>query len=253
MWKYMNTTIEQDMVLYAADRRIDFRTKVDFQERQQLLKAAFPVDIRTTYATYDIQYGNVRRPNHWNTSWDQARFESVGHRFADLSERNYGVALLNDCKYGYDVKGNLLRLSLLRSGKQPDHIQDVGEHVFTYSLLPHTGDIVSGGVVVSAHALNNPMLICEGKEEKTEDTFMTIDNPQVEIDAVKKSEDGKYLVVRFHDYAGSSQKVTVKPNFCFRSWSEGDLRERRIGEICGDDEVTMTLHPYEIKTVLFEF
>ena len=253
MWKYMNTTIEQDMVLYAADRRIDFRTKVDFQERQQLLKAAFPVDIRTTYATYDIQYGNVRRPNHWNTSWNQARFESVGHRFADLSERNYGVALLNDCKYGYDVKGNLLRLSLLRSGKQPDHIQDVGEHVFTYSLLPHTGDIVSGGVVVSAHALNNPMLICEGKEEKTEDTFMTIDNPQVEIDAVKKSEDGKYLVVRFHDYAGSSQKVTVKPNFCFRSWSEGDLRERRIGEICGDDEVTMTLHPYEIKTVLFEF
>ena len=253
MWKYMNTIIEQDMVLYAADRRIDFRTKVDFQERQQLLKAAFPVDIRTTYATYDIQYGNVRRPNHWNTSWDQARFESVGHRFADLSERNYGVALLNDCKYGYDVKGNLLRLSLLRSGKQPDHIQDVGEHVFTYSLLPHTGDIVSGGVVVSAHALNNPMLICEGKEEKTEDTFMTIDNPQVEIDAVKKSEDGKYLVVRFHDYAGSSQKVTVKPNFCFRSWSEGDLRERRIGEICGDDEVTMTLHPYEIKTVLFEF
>ncbi len=253
MWKYMNTTIEQDMVLYAADRRIDFRTKVDFQERQQLLKAAFPVDIRTTYATYDIQYGNVRRPNHWNTSWDQARFESVGHRFADLSERNYGVALLNDCKYGYDVKGNLLRLSLLRSGKQPDHIQDVGEHVFTYSLLPHTGDIVSGGVVVSAHALNNPMLICEGKEEKTEDTFMTIDNPQVEIDAVKKSEDGKYLVVRFHDYAGSSQKVTVKPNFCFRNWSEGDLRERRIGEICGDDEVTMTLHPYEIKTVLFEF
>ena len=253
MWKYMNTTIEQDMVLYAADRRIDFRTKVDFQERQQLLKAAFPVDIRTTYATYDIQYGNVRRQNHWNTSWDQARFESVGHRFADLSERNYGVALLNDCKYGYDVKGNLLRLSLLRSGKQPDHIQDVGEHVFTYSLLPHTGDIVSGGVVVSAHALNNPMLICEGKEEKTEDTFMTIDNPQVEIDAVKKSEDGKYLVVRFHDYAGSSQKVTVKPNFCFRNWSEGDLRERRIGEICGDDEVTMTLHPYEIKTVLFEF
>lgn len=253
MWKYMNTTIEQDMVLYAADRRIDFRTKVDFQERQQLLKAAFPVDIRTTYATYDIQYGNVRRPNHWNTSWDQARFESVGHRFADLSERNYGVALLNDCKYGYDVKGNLLRLSLLRSGKQPDHIQDVGEHVFTYSLLPHTGDIVSGGVVVSAHVLNNPMLICEGKEEKTEDTFMTIDNPQVEIDAVKKSEDGKYLVVRFHDYAGSSQKVTVKPNFCFRNWSEGDLRERRIGEICGDDEVTMTLHPYEIKTVLFEF
>ena len=146
-WKYMNSTIEQEMILYSTNRRIDFSTHVDYRERQQLLKAAFPVDIRTTYATYDIQYGNVRRPNHWNTSWDQARFESVGHRFADLSERNYGVALLNDCKYGYDVKDNLLRISLLRSGKQPDHMQDIGEHVFTYSLLPHGGDFVEGGVV----------------------------------------------------------------------------------------------------------
>ena len=90
----MKTTISQDMILYSTERRIDFATEVDFQERQQLMKAAFPVDIRTTYATYDIQYGNVRRPNHWNTSWDQARFESVGHRFADLSERDYGVHCL---------------------------------------------------------------------------------------------------------------------------------------------------------------
>ena len=251
-WKYMNTTIEQDMILYAADRRIDFNTKVDFKERQQLLKTAFPVDIRTTYATYDIQYGNVRRPNHWNTSWDQARFESVGHRFADLSERNYGVALMNDCKYGYDVKGNVLRLSLLRSGKQPDHIQDVGEHVFTYSLLPHTGDIVSGDVVREAYALNNPMLVSAGREQEEESSFFTVDNPQVEIDAVKSSEDGNYLVVRFHDYAGSSQKVTLTPNFRFRSWTEGDLRERKLGETHGEETVSMSLHPFEIKTVLFE-
>ena len=251
-WTYMNTTIEQDMILYAADRRIDFNTKVDFKERQQLLKTAFPVDIRTTYATYDIQYGNVRRPNHWNTSWDQARFESVGHRFADLSERNYGVALMNDCKYGYDVKGNVLRLSLLRSGKQPDHIQDVGEHVFTYSLLPHTGDIVSGDVVREAYALNNPMLVSAGREQEEESSFFTVDNPQVEIDAVKRSEDGNYLVVRFHDYAGSSQKVTLTPNFRFHSWTEGDLRERKLGETHGEETVSMSLHPFEIKTVLFE-
>lgn len=251
-WKYMNTTIEQDMILFASDRRIDFNTKVDFKERQQLLKTAFPVDIRTTYATYDIQYGNVRRPNHWNTSWDQARFESVGHRFADLSERNYGVALMNDCKYGYDVKGNLLRLSLLRSGRQPDHIQDVGEHIFTYSLLPHTGDIVSGDVVREAYALNNPMLVSAGQEASEDGSFFTVDNPQVEIDAVKKSEDGSCLVVRFHDFAGSGQKVTLNPNFRFRSWTEGDLRERKIGETHGEETVSMTLHPFEIKTVLFE-
>ena len=251
-WKYMNSTIEQEMILYSTNRRIDFSTHVDYRERQQLLKAAFPVDIRTTYATYDIQYGNVRRPNHWNTSWDQARFESVGHRFADLSERNYGVALLNDCKYGYDVKDNLLRISLLRSGKQPDHMQDIGEHVFTYSLLPHGGDFVEGGVVPSAFELNNPVLAVEGKEKTDAVSFFTLDNPEVEVDAVKKSEDGKYLVVRFHDFAGSRQKVTLKPGFAFSSWAEGDLRERRIEEPHTEEPVAMELHPYEIKTILFE-
>ena len=251
-WKYMNSTIEQEMILYSTNRRIDFSTHVDYRERQQLLKAAFPVDIRTTYATYDTQYGNVRRPNHWNTSWDQARFESVGHRFADLSERNYGVALLNDCKYGYDVKDNLLRISLLRSGKQPDHMQDIGEHVFTYSLLPHGGDFVEGDVVPSAFELNNPVLAVEGKEKTDAVSFFTLDNPEVEVDAVKKSEDGKYLVVRFHDFAGSRQKVTLKPGFAYSSWAEGDLRERRIEESHTGDPVAMELHPYEIKTVLFE-
>lgn len=103
-WKYMNSTIDQDVILYADDRRIDFVTDADCHERHQLLKAAFPVDIRTTYGTFDVQYGNVRRSNNWNTSWDQAKFESVAHRFADLSEYGYGVSLLNDCKYGHDVR-----------------------------------------------------------------------------------------------------------------------------------------------------
>lgn len=250
-WNYMNTVIAQDMILYSTERRIDFKTEVDFKERQQLMKVAFPVDIRTTYATYDIQYGNVRRPNHWNTSWDQARFESVGHRFADLSERNYGVALMNDCKYGYDVKDNVLRLSLLRSGKQPDHLQDLGHHTFTYALLPHTGDFVAGGVVESAYALNNPMDAVCGKEAAVSGSFFTIDNDQIEIDAVKKSEDGKYLVVRFHDFAGAKQNVTLKPEFGFKAWAEGDLRERPLEEM-KNTEIAMNLHPYEIKTLLFE-
>lgn len=174
-WKYMNSTICQDMLLYRDDRRIDFKTYVDYHERQQLLKAAFPVDIRSTYATYDIQYGNVRRPNHWNTSWDQARFETVAHRFADLSERNYGVSLLNDCKYGYDVKDNLMRISLVRSGLQPDHLQDQGEHYFTYSLLPHGGDFVEGKTVQSAYQLNNPAKVVKGACKLGFDGMFTLD------------------------------------------------------------------------------
>lgn len=249
-WKYMNTVIGQDMILYSTDRRIDFKTDVDFHERQQLLKAAFCVDIRSTFATYDIQYGNVRRPNHWNTSWDQARFESVGHRFADLSERDYGVALLNDCKYGYDVKDNIMRISLLRSGLQPDHIQDVGRHEFTYSLLPHKGDFVEGQVVETAYRLNNPADVVKG-EDRSAESFFKLDNTQVEVDAVKKSEDGKYLVVRFHDFAGAKQKVCVSPSFAYEKWAESDLMERPVEEF-RNDEVKLELHPYEIKTVLFQ-
>lgn len=251
-WKYMQTSISQDMKFYSMDRRIDFKTDVDFHERQQLLKAAFTVDIRSTFATYDIQYGNVRRPNHWNTSWDQARFESVGHRFADLSERDYGVALLNDCKYGYDIKDNVMRISLLRSGLQPDHLQDQGRHQFTYALLPHSGDFVEGHVVESAHRLNNPLDVFEGAAPSASGSFFTLNNDQVEIDAVKKSEDGRHLVVRFHDFAGARQKVTLKPSFTYRAWAESDLMERPVAEFTASD-IVMELHPYEIKTVLFEF
>jgi len=251
-WNYMKSAVSQDMTLYSTDRRIDFRTDVDFHERQQLLKAAFTVDIRSTFATYDIQYGNVRRPNHWNTSWDQARFESVGHRFADLSERNYGVALMNDCKYGYDIKDNVMRISLLRSGLQPDHLQDQGRHQFTYALLPHKGDFIEGHVAESAFALNSPADVWEGVHREPCGSFFTLDNEQIEVDAVKKSEDGRYLVVRFHDFAGARQKVEIRPSFPYRAWAESDLMERPYTDF-GSGDVVLELHPYEIKTVLFEF
>ncbi len=241
--------IRQDMILYSSDRRIDFRTEVELHDQHQLLKAAFPVDIRSTYGTYDVQYGNVRRPNHWNTSWDQAKFESVAHRFADLSERNYGVSILNDCKYGHDIKDNVLRISLLRAGTHPDHLQDQGVHTFTYALLPHKGDFIEGRVVQEAFALNEPMQVMEGKSVLPYDSFLSFDNDQVEVDAVKKSEDGQYIVIRFHEFAGSKQNVTVKPGFGYQTWAQCDLRERPITEFV-TGEISMSLHPYEIMTIL---
>lgn len=249
-WRYMNTSISQNMILYRYNRRIDFATKVDYHETHQLLKAAFPVDIRSTYATYDVQYGNVRRPNHWNTSWDQARFESVAHRWVDLSERNYGVSLLNDCKYGHDVKDHVIRITLVKGATHPDHLQDQGEHVFTYSLLPHGGDFVEGSVVQEAFALNDPMQAIAGKMAADGESFLQIDQKQVELDAVKKSEDGKAIVIRFHEFAGSRQKVALRPGFAFKAWAESDLRERRIGEIIHSQEIQMDVKPFEIKTIL---
>lgn len=249
-WKYKNSFISQNMVLSSKTRRIDFETTADYQETHALLKVAFPVDIRSTYATYDIQYGNVRRPNHWNTSWDQARFETVGHRFADLSERDYGVSLLNDCKYGYDIKDNVMRLSLIRTATHPDYLQDKGSHIFTYSLLPHGGDLIEGRTVEEAFFLNEPIQAVKGESKQLSKSFLTMNNKYIEVDAVKKSEDGKYIVVRLHEFAGTRQKVNIKFGFAYKSMMEGDLRERPIKEIKEDS--VFVFKPYEIKTILLE-
>ena len=114
-------------------------------------------------ATYEIQFGHLERPTHMNTSWDMGRFEVCGQKWADLSEPGYGVALLNDCKYGYDVEGNVMRLSLLRSPVSPDPVADKGRHEFTYALLPHSGDLREGRVIEEAYSLNVPLLAREGK------------------------------------------------------------------------------------------
>lgn len=251
-YQYMSSTICQDMILYARDRRIDFQTYVDFHERHQMLKAAFPVDVRTTYGTFDVQYGNVRRPNHWNTSWDQAKFETVAHRFADLSEYGYGVSLLNDCKYGHDVKDNVLRITLLRGATYPDHSQDQGEHYFTYSLLPHAGDFVQGRTVQEACGLNQPLHAVAGSVNLPFDSFLSFTGDSVELDAVKKTEDGRFIAVRFHDFTGGTARISVKPGFAYSAYCVSDLRERSVSEWKQDKEISLTVKPYEIVTLLFE-
>ncbi len=248
VWKYMNSTISQVLHVYADSRRIDFATEVDWQERQQLLKAAFPVAVRSTEATYDIQFGNVKRPTHWNTSWDWARFESVGHQWADLSERGYGVSLLNDCKYGYDIKGHTMRLSLIKSAIEPDPDADRGHHEFTYALLPHQGDWYEGGTVKEAWALNNPLRTGAGAAAKAEASLLRVSSDNVMIDAVKKAEDSDSLIVRLHDYSGMREKVVLTSDLNVVSWQECDLMERPIGEPQAAERVEFNLLPYELRT-----
>jgi alpha-mannosidase len=249
-WNYMDSVIRQNMILYANRPRIDFVTNVDWHEQHQLLKVAFPVDIRATEATYDIQYGNVKRPAHWNTSWDMARFETVGHQWADLSEQGYGVSLLNDCKYGYDIKDSVMRLSLIKSATHPDFEQDQGTHLFTYSLLPHQGDWVEGNTVQEAWELNNPLTHKEGKSKYSEISLFTLSQDHVMIDAVKKSEDGAQVVVRVHEFAGSRGAVEIKSDLKITSWQECDLMERNRENEQKSDSIRFHIKPYEIKTFL---
>ncbi|RUS48693.1 alpha-mannosidase [Cohnella sp. AR92] len=249
-WTYMDSTIVQDLTVYADSRRIDFATKVNWQERQQLLKAAFPVDVRSTEATYDIQFGNVKRPTHWNTSWDFARFETVGHQWADLSEYGYGVSLLNDCKYGYDIKDNVMRLSLIKSAIYPDPNADLGMHEFVYSLYPHSGDWVKAQTVREAWELNSPLHCAHGPSSASGKSLFRVDCGNAMVDAVKKAEDAEAIVVRLHEFTGARSKVRLTSDYGIATWQECDLLERPLEEERREPEIRFELKPYEIKTFL---
>ncbi len=253
-WNYMNSSIVQSMVLYSHSRRIEFQTTVDWNEQRQLLKVAFPVNIRATEATYDIQFGNVKRPTHWNTSWDYARFETVGHQWADLSERGYGVSLLNDCKYGYDIKDHVMRLTLIKSALIPDPTADLGEHQFTYALYPHQGDWFEGETVQEAWCLNNPPSAVLGKPSVSKQSLFTVSAPNVFIDAVKLAEEGEGLIIRLHEFACSRGCTDLSCGLPIAIWEETDLLENAIpGGSEGQGDIQFEIAPYEIKTFRLQF
>ncbi|MWV45917.1 alpha-mannosidase [Paenibacillus sp. HJL G12] len=256
VYGYQNSTIEQHMTVYRDSPRIDFRTCVDWNEHQQLLKTAFPVEIRSTKATYEIQFGNVERPTHWNTSWDYARFESVAQRWVDLSEGGYGVSLLNDCKYGHDIRNHVIRLSLIKSAVYPDGNADQGRHDFTYSLYPHSGGWYEAGTHQAACELNSPLLtaaVADGNALPDVLGMLKTDARNVMIDTVKKSEDGQTLIVRLYEFGGIRTKaaVTVDPYLrAIRSAEETDLMEEHPSALpFAGQNIEVAIAPYEIKTL----
>ncbi len=247
VYRYHRSEIVQDMIVYRDSRRIDFRTRVDWQESHRLLKTAFYTDIRATRATYDIQFGHVERPTHWNTSWDWARFEVCGHKWADLSETGYGVSLLNDCKYGYSIKDNAVKLSLLKSAKSPDTEADMGVHPFTYSLFPHKGSPTDGGTIQEANRLNLPAQAAEGIfTEKRR--IAVISGEGIQLDGVKKAEDEECLIVRLHECLGGSRRAVLSSEFPVKRIVPCNLLEHDSGVAVEGAEVSFALHPFEIRT-----
>jgi alpha-mannosidase len=252
-WVFLDSTIAQKMIIYANQRRLDFKTSIDWQEEQILLKTAFPVDLRTTKATYDIQFGNVERNAHWNTSWDYAKFETVGHKWADLSERAYGVSLLNDCKYGYDIKDQTMRLTLIKSGVYPDPAADQGEHSFTYSLYPHGGDWFEGETVKEAYELNYPLQTVISQANKggqpQQKSFIEVEAESTILETVKKAENSEDLILRFYEYGNRREKVKVKLDFKLKEIKECNLIEEDLAEAESEDAAfEFKIKPYEIKT-----
>lgn len=245
-----NSVIKQEIHFYADSRRIDFSTWVDWKEHQHLLKVHFPVNIHSDEATFEVQFGNLKRKIHGNTSWDEARFESCGQKWMDISEGHYGVSLLNDCKYGYSAKDSNIALTLIKSGIEPNKTADQEEHVFTYALYPHKEMWSAAGTVQEAYKLNQPAYATKGELKNTGKSFISTDKDNIIIETVKPAENGDGIIVRLYDCENSLTKATL--NFAegmLESVEECNLMEEKEADIeaCGNS-FTVSVKPYEIKT-----
>lgn len=251
--KYLSSVIVQKIYLYDETARIDFDTEIDWKEEHMLLKASFPVNVRATNATYDIQFGNVERPTHRNTSWDRAKFEVCGHKWADLSEDDYGVSILNDCKYGYSIEDNVMKLTLLKCATYPHINADKGIHKFVYSLYPHKGNFKDGGTVQAAYALNKPFeAIPNSKAVGTLPSEYSMINTSAEnvvIDTIKLAEDGTGIIVRMYECYNRRCDFTFDIGFDFKKVYLCDLMENCTEEAdTSEHSVKTHINNYEILT-----
>ena len=251
---FLSSVVTQTVSLYHGIPRIDFQTEIDWKESDLLLKVAFPVDVLSSRASYEIQYGAIERPTHWNTSWDTAKFEVCAHKWADLSEEGYGVALLNDCKYGYDIKDGLMRLTLLKCADYPNPEADRERHFFTYSLLPHEGRWQEGEVVRQAILLNQPVLTKDaagGGILPDSYSQVTCSSGNVVVEAVKQAEEGEGTVIRCYEAHGRRTKAQLTVSGSYEKAWETDLEERPITEVdFAKNCLTAQWAPFEIKTFL---
>lgn len=255
--RILNSTFTQRIALAYNSARIDFDTRMDWRERHILLKVAFPVDVLSPVATYEIQWGSVERPTHRNTSWDWARFETVAQKWVDLSEGGYGVSLLNDCKYGHDIQDNVMRISLLRSPTEPDPQADQGEHRFAYSLLPHI-DRWDSRTIAAAYALNDPLLTAEGRASAPPaaqsppllKSLIMADRSNVVIETIKGAEDGEGFIVRLYESQRKRGLVTLAVGFPVKAaWRTNLLEENQASISMRGSTLSLNLRPFEIVTL----
>jgi len=256
--KFLQSVFEQTIYIYNNTKRIDFKTYVDWKQYDILLKATFPIDVNSSKATYDIQFGNVERPTHWNTSWDYAKFEVCAHKWADLSDGGYGVSLLNDCKYGYDIKGNEMSLSLLKSPTKPNPVADQEQHYFTYSIYPHDDGFRKANTINEAYMLNCPLIAKvvekgKGKLEK-QYSFIKVDKPNIVVETVKKSENDFDTIIRLYEAFNKKTNVIITLAKKIEQVFECDLLENIEKPIdFENNKFSIMVDPFEIKTYKVKF
>ena len=255
--RYLTSEFTQRVTLYRHIDRIDFVTEADWREPHSLIKAEFDFDLNTDRATFDIQFGCIERPTHRNTSWDEARFEVCSHKYVDLSEGGYGAALLKDCKYGSDVLGSKIGLTLIKTATYPNPVSDIGRHTFTYSLYPHAGDFRHSDTVRQAYLVSAPLRARASQGRKKAEapapySFIGCETPGVFVETVKRSEDGKAVVARVYETFNARRTVRLTTGFDFSEAYICDLTEKETGRPeRADGGVTFEIRPFEIVTLKF--
>ncbi|KAF9302865.1 Glycoside hydrolase, 38 vacuolar alpha mannosidase [Mortierella antarctica] len=248
----------QTIVLTAISPRIEFHMKVNWDEVQTLLKVEYIWDIQSDFATYETQFGSLQRPTTYNTSLDSAKFEVCGHKYADLSEHGYGVALLNDCKYGHSCHGNTMRLSLLRSGKAPDANSDIGYHEFSYAILPHKGTFHEAQVVQEAFQFNIPPIVRPITSDSTQGiqrcSFFSLEGSKNAImDTIKRAEDSDDVIIRIYEAFGGRAAFRLRSIFDITSVHRCNILEDIEGAVRYNRQENSTellvLRAFEILTL----
>ena len=244
----------QIMSLDAGSRVLRFETVVEWHERHKMLKVGFPVTVSSREATYEIQFGHLRRPAHKETSQARAMFEVCAQRWADLGDGDYGVALLNDCKHGYDIHGSVMRLSLLRSPTHPDPTADLGGHQFTYALMPHPADFREAGVIEAAEDLNSPLMPARGNlAPGASRSLVEIDTRQVIVEAIKRAEDSDAVIVRLYEAWGRRCTATLRTTIPASRAFLCDLLERDREELpVTGGVIELELTPFKVLTLKLE-
>lgn len=263
--RFVDSVVTQRVHLYHDLPRIDFETHADWKEHHVLLRVNFPVEMNTAKAAYEVQFGNVERETTNNHSWDSAKFEACGHRWADLSEDNNGISLLNDCKYGYGIKEGNLSMTLIKAGTYPNENADIGEHEFTYSIYPHAGRWQDAKTVEQAYNLNVPPVVAlkrgsaekahpEWKESCTQ-SFLTCGADNCFVEVIKRAEDGNGFILRMYENKNRFTKTELLFGRKISNLYECNLMEVNEREIpLLGQAAEITFRPYEIKTfrLLFE-
>lgn len=248
--QFRSSRITQWIHIYEDCPRIDFDTKADFQEKQMLLKAGFDVDVDAALATYDISMGNIQRETTRNDSFEKAKFEVLTHKYMDLSEDDHGIAILNDGKYGCDIKGNRMRITLIKTAGFPDESQDLGLHEFCYSLYPHKGNEKEAHVREEAYLLNQPLETIQGETTMISQPVICQEDG-VMLETLKMAEDGTGVILRFYEHHGMNHEMNVQWKLPVKKAYRCDILERPTGEklpMVGEGFL-LTVKPYEIVTV----